>query len=172
MANPQRGTRFRWARRASGVVACATTLSLTLGLVSPSATGQSSTSEVGELVTAVSRAQANVDELNLGLGSLQESVNQALVDLHDKQAQAEQARRGADEAKRRLDEAQASVEKLRAELEELTRSQYRGATAESLTALAGAEDQRDVLDRSLFLRQRTDEKKAKLEEAELSLIHI
>ena len=121
---------------------------------------------MGELVTAVSRAQANVDELNLGLGSLQESVNQALVDLHDKQAQAEQARRGADEAKRRLDEAQASVEKLRAELEELTRSQYRGATAESLTALAGAEDQRDVLDRSLFLRQRTDEKKAKLEEAE------
>ena len=166
MANPQRGTRFRWTRRASGVVACATTLSLALGLVGPSATGQSSTSAVGELVTAVSRAQANVDELNLGLGSLQESVNQALVDLHDKQAQAEQARLGANEAKRRLDEAQANVEKLRAELDELTRSQYRGATAENLTALSGAGDQRDVLDRSLFLRQRTDEKQSKLEEAE------
>jgi len=135
--------------------------------VSPSASGQSSTSAVGELVTAVSRAQANVDALNLDLGGLQESVNQSLVDLHDAQVKAEQARRGKDEAKRRLEQAQEHVDALRTELDQLSRSQYRGATAsDALVAVSGKDAQRDVLDRSLFLRHRSDEKRAKLAEAE------
>ncbi|WP_420840236.1 DIP1281 family NlpC/P60 protein [Corynebacterium lehmanniae] len=167
MANPQRGTRFHRARNVLGAAACAATVSLAAGLVSPAATGQSSTSAMGELVTAVSRAQANVDSLNLDLGGLQESVNQSLVDLHDAQVKAEQARRGKDEAKRRLDEAQERVDVLRAELDELSRSQYRGATpSDALVAVSGKDTQRDVLDRSLFLRQRSEEKRAKLAEAE------
>lgn len=137
------------------------------GLVSPAANGQSSTSEMGELVTAVSRAQADVDALNLDLGGLQESVNQSLVDLHDAQVKAEQARRGKDEAKRRLDEAQERVDVLRAELDDLSRSQYRGASpSDALVAVSGKDTQRDVLDRSLFLRQRSEDKRAKLAEAE------
>lgn len=122
---------------------------------------------MGELVTAVSRAQADVDALNLDLGGLQESVNQSLVDLHDAQVKAEQARRGKDEAKRRLNEAQERVDVLRAELDELSRSQYRGASpSDALVAVSGKDTQRDVLDRSLFLRQRSEEKRAKLAEAE------
>jgi len=137
------------------------------GLVSPAANGQSSISATGELVTAVSRAQANVDALNLDLGGLQESVNQSLVDLHDAQVKAEQARRGKDEAKRRLNEAQERVDALRAELDDLSRSQYRGASpSDALVAVSGKDTQRDVLDRSLFLRQRSEEKRAKLAEAE------
>lgn len=167
MANPQRGTRFGRARNVLGAAACAATISMAAGLVSPAANGQSSTSAMGELVTAVSRAQANVDALNLDLGGLQESVNQSLVDLHDAQVKAEQARRGKDEAKRRLDEAQERVDVLRAELDELSRSQYRGATpSDALVAVSGKDTQRDVLDRSLFLRQRSEEKRAKLAEAE------
>ena len=170
MANPQRGTRLYRARNAFGTAACATTVFLVAGLVSPvspSASGQSSTSAVGELVTAVSRAQANVDALNLDLGGLQESVNQSLVDLHDAQVKAEQARRGKDEAKRRLEQAQEHVDALRAELDQLSRSQYRGASAsDALVAVSGKDAQRDVLDRSLFLRHRSDEKRAKLAEAE------
>lgn len=167
MANPQRGTRLYCARTAFGTAACAATISLVMGLVSPSASGQSSTSAVSELVSAVSKAQADVDARNLDLGGLQEAVNQSLVDLHDAQAKAEQARLGEQEAKKRLDDAQARVEKLRAELEELSRSQYRGASAsDALTAISGKDTQRDVLDRSLFLRQRSEEKRAKLEEAE------
>lgn len=167
MANPQRGTRFGRARNVLGAAACAATVSLAAGLVSPAATGQSSTSAMGELVTAVSRAQANVDSLNLDLGGLQESVNQSLVDLHDAQVKAEQARRGKDEAKRRLDEAQERVDVLRAELDELSRSQYRGASpGDALVAVSGKDTQRDVLDRSFFLRQRSEEKRAKLAEAE------
>ncbi|WP_311390421.1 DIP1281 family NlpC/P60 protein [Corynebacterium haemomassiliense] len=167
MANPQRGTRFGRARNALGAAACAATISMAAGLVSPAANGQSSTSAMGELVTAVSRAQANVDALNLDLGGLQESVNQSLVDLHDAQVKAEQARRGKDEAKRRLDEAQERVDVLRAELDDLSRSQYRGASpSDALVAVSGKDTQRDVLDRSLFLRQRSEEKRAKLAEAE------
>ena len=167
MAQPQRGARLNRARNAFGATVCAATVSLAAGLVSPAASGQSSTSEVSELVTAVSRAQANVDALNLDLGGLQESVNQSLVDLHDAQVRAEQARRGKDEAKRRLDEAQQRVDELRAELDQLSRSQYRGAQpGDVLVAVSGKDSQRDVLDRSLFLRQRSEEKRAKLAEAE------
>lgn len=167
MANPQRGTRFGRARNVLGAAACAATISLVAGLVSPAANGQSSASGVSELVTAVSRAQANVDALNLDLGGLQESVNQSLVDLHDAQVKAEQARRGKDEAKRRLNEAQERVDVLRAELDDLSRSQYRGASpSDALVAVSGKDTQRDVLDRALFLRQRSEEKRAKLAEAE------
>ena len=80
MAHPLRGTRFSRARSVLGAAACVTTVSLVSGVVSPAASGQSSTSAVGELVTAVSRAQADVDARNLDLGSLQESVNQSLVE--------------------------------------------------------------------------------------------
>lgn len=167
MAYPQRGTRLSRARKALGSAVCAATISATAVVVSPAASSQSSTSAVGELVTAVSRAQADVDALNLDLGGLQEAVNQALVDLHDAQVKAEQARRGRDEAERRLQDAQERVEALRAELGELSRSQYRGANpGDALVAVSGSSSQRDVLERSQLLRQRSEETRAKLAEAE------
>ncbi|AIL96951.1 hypothetical protein CUREI_06275 [Corynebacterium ureicelerivorans] len=142
-------------------------MSATVVVVSPAASSQSSTSAVGELVTAVSRAQADVDALNLDLGGLQEAVNQALVDLHDAQVKAEQSRRGRDEAERRLQDAQERVDALRAELGELSRSQYRGANpGDALVAVSGSSSQRDVLERSQLLRQRSEETRAKLAEAE------
>lgn len=167
MAYPQRGTRLSRARKALGTAVCAAAISATAVFVSPAASGQSSTSAVGELVTAVSRAQADVDALNLDLGGLQESVNQALVDLHDAQVKAEQARRGRDEAERRLHDAQERVDALRAELGELSRTQYRGANpGDALVAVSGSSSQRDVLERSQLLRQRSEETRAKLAEAE------
>ena len=167
MAYPQRGTRLSRARQALGSAVCAAAISATAVVVSPAASSQSSTSAVGELVTAVSRAQADVDALNLDLGGLQEAVNQALVDLHDAQVKAEQARRGRDEAERRLHDAQARVDALRAELGKLSRSQYRGANpGDALVAVSGSSSQRDVLERSQLLRQRSEETRAKLAEAE------
>ncbi len=167
MAYPQRGTRLSRARKAFGSAVCAAAISAMVVVVSPAASSQSSTSAVGELVTAVSRAQADVDALNLDLGGLQEAVNQALVDLHDAQVKAEQARRGRDEAERRLHDAQERVDALRAELGELSRSQYRGANpGDALVAVSGPSSQRDVLERSQLLRQRSEETRAKLAEAE------
>nr|WP_244213334.1 NlpC/P60 family protein [Corynebacterium gottingense] len=120
-----------------------------------------------ELVTSISQAQSNIDDLNLNIGDLQEKVNQALVDLKDAQGRAEQARQGAEEAKKRLEASEHAVEEARAALDEVTRSQYRGAGQSGGLDMATSGDaQKDVLDRSLYLRQRSDERRAKLDEVE------
>ena len=125
------------------------------------------TESTAELVAAVARAQANVDELTLGLGDLQESVNRALVDLRDAQARAEQARRGAENADERLKAAEEAVAKAREELSNITRSQYRGAGQSSvLNSLSSGSGQREVLERSQFLKQRSKEKRDALEAVE------
>lgn len=125
------------------------------------------TESTAELVAAVARAQANVDELTLGLGDLQESVNRALVDLRDAQARAEQARRGAENADERLKAAEEAVAKAREELSNITRSQYRGAGQSSvLNTLSSGSGQREVLERSQFLKQRSKEKQEALEAVE------
>ena len=120
-----------------------------------------------ELVTSISQAQSNIDDLNLNIGDLQEKVNQALVDLKDAQGRAEQARQGAEEAKKRLEASEHAVEEARAALDEVTRSQYRGAGQSGGLDMATSGDaQKDVLDRSLYLRQRSDERRAKIDEVE------
>ena len=125
------------------------------------------TESTAELVAAVARAQANVDELTLGLGDLQESVNRALVDLRDAQARAEQARRGAENADERLKAAEEAVAKAREELSNITRSQYRGAGQSSvLNTLSSGSGQREFLERSQFLKQRSKEKQEALEAVE------
>ncbi len=125
------------------------------------------TESTAELVAAVARAQANVDELTLGLGDLQESVNRALVDLRDAQARAEQARRGAENADERLKASEEAVAKAREELSNITRSQYRGAGQSSvLNSLSSGIGQREVLERSQFLKQRSKEKQDALEAVE------
>ena len=129
------------------------------------------TESTAELVAAVARAQANVDELTLGLGDLQESVNRALVDLRDAQARAEQARRGAANADERLKASEEAVAKAREELSNITRSQYRGAGQSSvLNTLSSGSGQREVLERSQFLKQRSKEKQEALEAVERARI--
>ncbi|WP_288831651.1 DIP1281 family NlpC/P60 protein [uncultured Corynebacterium sp.] len=170
MGNPRKGTRVRWVRTATSVIACSTTLSLAGTLVSPASRAQEGESSASALVAAISDAQARVDELDLGLGTLRENVNQALVDLHDAQSRAEQARRGVEEARKRLEESESAVEAARAELAEITRLQYRAQGSPSalagLSASEGGDKQKDVLDRSLYLRQQSEEKQAKLAEVE------
>nr|WP_275433086.1 NlpC/P60 family protein [Corynebacterium hadale] len=134
-------------------------------MVTPVATAQPAS--MTELVTSISQAQSNIDDLNLNIGDLQEKVNQALVDLKDAQGRAEQARQGAEEAKKRLEASEHAVEEARAALDEVTRSQYRGAGQSGGLDMATSGDaQKDVLDRSLYLRQRSDERRAKLDEVE------
>ena len=160
--------RFRPAqpRTIAAAVASAVTLSL-----SSFASAQESTQSTAELVAAVSRAQAGVDEAALDIGAIQESVNRALVDLRDKQARAEQARRGVDAAEQRLADAEAEVQRARAELDGITRSQYRSAGQSTpLKHLGGKNGQKDALERARFLRQRTDEKQAALEAVEQARI--
>ncbi|MCQ4607886.1 MULTISPECIES: NlpC/P60 family protein [Corynebacterium] len=135
--------------------------------VGPAVAAPAAQSTASALVAKLSASQAEIAELDLKIGQLREAANRAFVDLHDAQSRSEQARRGAEEAKRRLEESQAAVEKARAELSAVTRSQYRNSAGGSpIQALGGEQSQKDVLDRSLFLRQRSEEKQQKLAEVE------
>lgn len=152
-----------WLRSATAAVACSTTLAL----AAPSAPAQDNGSSASSLVTQVSSIQGRIDALDIAIGDLRETVNRALVDLHDAQARAEQARRGAEEARARLAASQVDVDTARADLGDLTRFQYRNLGSPSaLDGLGSSDAQRDLLDRSLFLRQQTAAKQAKLDEVE------
>lgn len=154
--------------RRSRAFACSATISLAALLTAPIAGAQDSERQsAAAYVAEVAQAQSDVDALRLGIGELQESVNRSFVELRDAQARAEQARRGAHAAAERLAAAQADVEQARAELDQITRSQYRGtATPAVVGTLAGESGHREALERSSFLRQRTQEKREALDAVE------
>lgn len=161
---------FRDARRprlrlTAGAVACSTTIVLSSSLFTPVAGGDE-TPSAAALASAVAKAQADVDALQLDMGALQERVNRAFVDLRDAQARAEQARRGADAAAERLKAAQEAVDAARADLESFSRSQYRGSGSARISALADDASQKDALDRAQYIRSGMAEKRAALEEVE------
>lgn len=167
MGKPTKGTRAIRARIAAGAFACSTTLTFASALVTPTAGAQSSDGSAAALAASVANKQADVDELQLGISSLQESVNQSFVDLRDAQARAEQARRAASTAAERLAAAEKAVEEARKSLDEITRAQYRGSGQPAVVdALSGESGQKDTLDRAQYLRQRSVEKRQALEEVE------
>lgn len=170
MVTPSKSTRTRARQVWSSTLACSTSFALAFSLsspVGPAVAAPAAQSTASALVAKLSASQAEIAELDLKIGQLREAANRAFVDLHDAQSRSEQARRGAEEAKRRLEESQAAVEKARAELSAVTRSQYRNSAGGSpIQALGGEQSQKDVLDRSLFLRQRSEEKQQKLAEVE------
>lgn len=164
------GTRRRRSLWATRAVACSTTLSL-LWAGGGLAVSHAQDSQVGAspsaLVSEISSAQSRIDELDVVIGGLRESVNAALVDLHDSQSRAEQARRGAIEAKRRLEQAQSDVEEARKTVGEISRAQYRQQGAPSvIEGLTGSSAQQDLLDRSLYLRRQSEDTQATLDAAE------
>lgn len=129
--------------------------------------GATPTSSISNLVATLTQAQADVDAIDLEVGRLREEVNRTLVDLHDAQSRAAQARVGVAESSRMLDEALSAVSEARAALSEMTRSQYRSANGTSgLGVLAGAETQKDILERSRYLQQQSAEKQSKLRQLE------
>lgn len=167
MGKPTKGSRAIRARIAVGAFACSTTLSLASALVTPTAGAQSTDGSAAALAAAVANKQSDVDELQLGISALQESVNQSFVDLRDAQARAEQARRAASTASERLGAAQKAVEEARKSLDEITRAQYRGSGQPAVVdTLSGESGQKDTLDRAQYLRQRSAEKRQALEEVE------
>lgn len=170
MVTPSKRTPSRARQVWSSTIACSSTFALALSLsspVTPAVATPGGPSAASNLVAKLSASQAEIAELDLKIGELREAANRAFVDLHDAQSRSEQARRGAEEAKRRLEQSQLAVEKARAELSAVTRSQYRNSTGGNpLQSLGGEQSQKDVLDRSLFLRQRSEEKQQKLAEVE------
>lgn len=139
--------------------ACAVSLS-----VMCSTTSVAQESPVTALVSEITGFEADISRINLELGGLQEAVNQALVDLHDAQSLAEQARQGAKEAKDRLNASQADVDRAQEDLDSVARSSYRSQNSASPAQLGSGDARKDSLDRQTYLRRESDEKRGALEE--------
>lgn len=118
-----------------------------------------------ELVNDVTRTQAEMDRLALEIGGLHEEVNKALVDLHDAQATAEQARQAVIVARAQLTETQEKIEEAQARLDEISRAAYRRtATPTAVATLAGEEASERSLDRQTYLRTTAEKQRAAVEE--------
>ena len=116
------------------------------------------------IISEISRHEVDIDRINREIGNLREAVNQALVDLHDAQSHAEQARQGATEARKRLDDTQAEVERAQDELDQISRSSYRSSGAGGASVHADADARKDSLDRKTYLRKESEDKQHALED--------
>nr|VDG63623.1 lipoprotein, NLP/P60 family [Streptococcus thermophilus] len=140
--------------------ACAVTLSI----ASSSTTAVAQEAPVTSIISEISQHEAEIDRLNLEIGGLAETVNQALVDLHDAQSLAEQARRGASEARDRLDATNVDVERAQKDLDGISRSAYRSSNSAGAPVHADGDARKDSLDRQTYLRKESEGKRATLDE--------
>lgn len=118
---------------------------------------------VAGLAGSIANAQDEIAAIELEMGRLREAVNKALVDLHDAQAKAEQARQGVKNARTSLDESQEDIEAAQERLDEISRTAYRHANP-TPAALAGEKAADDALERQTYLRQSIDKQKRAIEE--------
>lgn len=126
-----------------------------------------SNEDVSRLVTSLTEKEQEVLHLEHEMGGLREAVNKTIVDLHDAQAAAEQARQEARTAKDTLDSTQTELEKAQHELDELSRAAYRrGATNAGITAAAGNTVGDAALDRQTFLRMRAEKQQQTITDLE------
>ncbi|MCT1449211.1 DIP1281 family NlpC/P60 protein [Corynebacterium sp. p3-SID1194] len=158
-ARPRLSSKFR-VRTLVPAAACVATLSMATTHVEAVA----QESPLTAIVSEISRHEVDIDRINRGIGKLREAVNQALVDLHDAQSHAEQARQGATEARKRLDDTQAEVERAQDELDQISRSSYRSSGAGGASVHADADARKDSLDRKTYLRKESEDKQRALED--------
>lgn len=118
---------------------------------------------VAGLAGSIASTQDEIAAIELEMGRLREAVNKALVDLHDAQAKAEQARQGVKNARASLDESQNEIEAAQERLDEISRTAYRHATP-TPAALAGEKATDDALERQTYLRQSIDKQKRAIDE--------
>lgn len=154
----------KWGRFRFRTILPAAACVATLSVASASVEAVAQESPLTAIISEISRYEADINRINLEIGNLREAVNQALVDLHDAQSLAEQARRGADEARKRLDETQADVENAQSDLDQISRSSYRSSGANGSPVHADADARKDSLDRQTYLRKESQEKQRALEE--------
>lgn len=121
------------------------------------------TQRLSDLAQLVTSNEARIAELDLTMSGLQEAVNKALVDLHDAQAVAEQARQGVISARELLDGTQLDLSEAQAQLDELARTAYRRG-ASSAALLAGASSADDALDRQTYIRISAAEQQATIDQ--------
>lgn len=107
------------------------------------------------LVREVTERERTVSDLELKMGSLREDVNRANVDLGNARREARRASDAADEAKRTLGGTRDDLRAAQGTFDDMARAAMRqGYSLPS--ALGGASDAAEVLDRSSTLRREAD----------------
>lgn len=122
------------------------------------------TADVATLAGYISKQQEKVSALELKMGGLAEAVNKALVDLHDAQASAEQARQAVSQAKSELSEIQKEIDSAQENLDEISRAHYRRGGSQPLADVSGNSATEDALTRQTYLRTQAEKQRAALDE--------
>ncbi|WPF69702.1 NlpC/P60 family protein [Corynebacterium sp. 21KM1197] len=125
---------------------------------------ESGAASVADLAGQVSSAQERLARLELSMGELREAVNKSLVDLHDAQGTAEQARQAAAAAKTELGNSQKELEKAQGTLNEISRTAYRRGASSPLGAVSGESTSEEALDRNTYLRTNSEKQRQAIEE--------
>ncbi|WP_236630267.1 DIP1281 family NlpC/P60 protein [Corynebacterium atypicum] len=125
---------------------------------------EQSGSSVSALVGIVSAKESEIAQLELSMGALREEVNKALVNLHDSQASAEQARQAVIQAREELDGVQSSLEAAQQVLNEYSRAAYKRGASAPVSAVSGESTSRDGLDRQTYLRTQAEKQRAAVDE--------
>ncbi|ARU46181.2 DIP1281 family NlpC/P60 protein [Corynebacterium silvaticum] len=116
--------------------------------------------KVSGLAASLSTSDSQIASLEMEMGGLREAVNKALVDYHDAQSSAQQARDGVSAARSRLDDTQSEIVNAQKVLDEISRSAYRqGAAPSGVAGVAGKTASEDALDRQTYLRTNAEKQR-------------
>lgn len=150
----------------SAAIACTASLSLFGSSAFAQATPKDQLQPaVSELISTITEADADLNNLDLRIGALGESVNEALAILQDSRSKATQAQRGVSAAQQELADAQAEIARAQEELDELSRAKYRRAAGSSgLHVISGSDHRDDELYRKSMLRAQSEEKLTTIDE--------
>ncbi len=153
-------TRRRWARPIAGAIIVGL-MATHVSTASAQPTGGDSHAEstadgvLQSLVREVTERERTVSDLELKMGSLREDVNRANVDLGNARRDARRTSDAADEAKRTLGGTRDDLRAAQGTFDDMARAAMRqGYSLPS--ALGGASDAAEVLDRSSTLRREAD----------------
>lgn len=83
--------------------------------------------------------------------------------IEDAKARLDEANRAVDANKGRADRARAAADEARIPVSELSQAMYRGATVDRVTAVAGAADPQDAIDRRAYVTAINDDRTSKVE---------
>lgn len=159
-ANRTTRTRLRWARPIAGTMIVGLMAAHAPTVSAQPAGGESHAESsadgvLQDLVREVTDRERTVSELELKMGGLRENANRAYVDLGEAKRKAGRARGAVDEAKRTLGDTRDELRGAQGTFDEMARAAMRqGYSLPS--ALGGASDAAEVLDRSSTLRRQAD----------------
>ncbi|HIW92806.1 MAG TPA: C40 family peptidase, partial [Candidatus Corynebacterium avicola] len=98
-----------------------------------------------------------------------DEVEENRTAIEEARGRADAANKAADRHTAEVDRAREAVENSRGPVTELSQSLYRGAVIDPVTAVAGASNPQDAIDRSAFTRALNDDRSGKLEALQDSL---